>query len=219
VASTTNAQRIGIWIIVIVLGIGTLASFVAIIVSNNNNKDDQEALATACKEYTSSQDKQNSELKSKYYDTLKGYESRVGEFDKADVTEIKTEDLVVGDGTEINEESSYSAYYIGWNPSGKVFDQSIDGDKLKTPLPVSPGGVIKGWTEGTKGMKVGGIREISIPSDKAYGSAGSGADIPADTPLKFIVMVIPTPEKLTVPDALKQYQAYIDAGYVSYVCQ
>jgi hypothetical protein len=57
-------------------------------------------------------------------------------------------------------------------------------------------------------MKVGGVRELTIPSDKAYGEAGSGDKIPANTPLKFIVMVIPTPEAIkepAVPQELLQY--------------
>jgi hypothetical protein len=59
--------------------------------------------------------------------------------------------------------------------------------------------VIKGWTDGTVGMKVGGVRELTIPSDQAYGATGSGTNIPPNTPLKFVIMVIPTPE--TIPQA------------------
>jgi FKBP-type peptidyl-prolyl cis-trans isomerase len=218
-ASTSTKQRIGIWIIVIALSIGTLASFVAIVLSNKNSQSDAAALKAACTQYTNDQNAQTTALSAKYYDTLNQYASKVGTFDKASVTSLQTEDLKVGDGDEVTEDSTYAAYYIGWNPSGKVFDESITDGTLKAPLTVTPGGVISGWTEGTQGMKLGGVRELTIPSDKAYGSTGSGADIPADTPLKFIVLAIPTPEKIATPDALKQYQSYIDAGYISYVCQ
>jgi FKBP-type peptidyl-prolyl cis-trans isomerase FkpA len=67
--------------------------------------------------------------------------------------------------------------------------------------------LIQGWKEGMKGMKIGGIREITIPSDKAYGESGQGDDIPANTPLKFVVMAIPAPaaiEQPEVPAALYQ---------------
>lgn len=64
-------------------------------------------------------------------------------------------------------------YYIGWNPDGiKIFDQSIDGETLKSPLSLDGVGVsdvIVGW-KGLLGMKVGGVRELTIPSDMAYGA-------------------------------------------------
>jgi hypothetical protein len=59
-------------------------------------------------------------------------------------------------------------------------------------------------------MKIGGIRELTIPSDKGYGAAGSGDKIPANSPLKFVIMAIPTPEAISEPavpqDLLDYYQ-------------
>ena len=65
-------------------------------------------------------------------------------------------------------------------------------------------GVIEGWREGIKGMKIGGVRIITIPSEKAYGETGSkdatGKEtIPANTPLKFLVMAVPTPAEISMP--------------------
>ncbi|MNR39997.1 FKBP-type peptidyl-prolyl cis-trans isomerase [compost metagenome] len=48
-------------------------------------------------------------------------------------------------------------------------------------------------------MKVGGVRELTIPADKAYGATAKSEDIPANTPLKFIIMIIPTPETIAQP--------------------
>ena len=48
-------------------------------------------------------------------------------------------------------------------------------------------------------MKVGGVRELTIPSDLAYGETGSGDSIPANTPLKFVIMTIPTPTAIEQP--------------------
>lgn len=67
-------------------------------------------------------------------------------------------------------------YYIGWNPDGKIFDQSIDGETLKSPLSLDGVGasdVIVGWKKGLLGMKVGGVRELTIPS--GYGVWCDGA--------------------------------------------
>lgn len=59
-------------------------------------------------------------------------------------------------------------------------------------------------------MKVGGIRELTIPADKAYGETGSGGTIAPNTPLKFVIMIIPTPETIPQPavpaELLKYYQ-------------
>ena len=73
---------------------------------------------------------------------------------------------------------------------------------MKAPFTASPGQVIKGWSNGVVGMKVGGVRELTIPSEQGYGATGSGASIPPNTPLKFVMMVIPTPEQVEVPQEL-----------------
>ena len=123
--------------------------------------------------------------------------------------------MVIGEGEEINGTTKFAAYYIGWNPKGKVFDQSIDGTKLKSPLYDAVGlnagldsaSLIEGWKEGMKGMRIGGVREITIPSDKAYGERGQGDDIPANTPIKFVVMAIDAPASIPQPEVpMELYQ-------------
>lgn len=203
--ATQTHQRIGIWIIAVVMLIGTIGSFAVIILSNENQKIDQqqqqELQAKYQKilgEYQAKMDKQATELSAKYYPEFSQYKTRPAAFDASSVKSLGKEDLKVGDGEEVKIGKGFVAYYIGWNPSGKVFDQSIDGDKLKSPIGLDQ--TIDGWKEGVEGMKVGGIRELTIPADKAYGSQGSGADIPPNTPLKFVMFVIPTPEKIPDPD-------------------
>lgn len=195
--STTKAQRIGIWIIAAFMAVGTIGSFAIIVLANDNATREQDRYNTLLAEYQAKVKTQQSELSEKYFNKLNEFSSRVGEFNADDVKELKTEDLVVGDGQELTSESTFTAYYIGWNPSGKIFDSSIADGALKTPFTAGPGTVIEGWTKGVNGMKVGGVRELSIPSALAYGETGQGADIPANTPLKFIMMVIPTPEAIT----------------------
>ncbi|MFZ3009892.1 MAG: FKBP-type peptidyl-prolyl cis-trans isomerase [Candidatus Microsaccharimonas sp.] len=203
--AASRAQRIGIWIIAVVLTVGTIGSFVIIILSTNNQKNDQAKLAELTSEYQAQVEAQTTELSAKYFSEFNQYATRPAAFDAAGVTTLKTEDLKIGDGADITADSTFSAYYIGWNPGGTVFDGSIDGTKLKKPLSVSPGGVITGWTEGAVGMKVGGIRELTIPADKAYGATGSGDQIPPNTPIKFVVMIIPTPETIQPSAELIKY--------------
>ena len=203
--ATSTGQRVGIWIIAIVMALGTIGSFFAIILQNDNAKVDQELsleqqekYQKLLDEYQKKVDAQTNELSTQYYPVLSQFTGEVQPFNKDDVKEVATRELKEGDGEVIGDDTNYSAYYIGWNPDGKIFDQSIDGEKLIKPLPGT--GLIEGWIEGVKGMKIGGVREITIPSDKAYGETGSGDLIPPHTPLKFIVLAIPTPETIPAPD-------------------
>ena len=206
------------------LAVGTIGSFVAIVLANDNSQQDlarrDKLTAEYQAEYQAYQAKVNAqdadvasrtaELSAKYYNEFNAYNSRVSTFDPANITELKTEDLKVGEGAEISSSSTFIAYYIGWKSDGTIFDQSISDGALKTPIAASPGSVITGWTEGAVGMKVGGIRELTIPSNKAYGPTGSGDSIPGNTPLKFIIMIIETREAIAAPqpseELLRFYQ-------------
>lgn len=199
--SATRSQRIGIWIITVVMVLGTLGSFFVVIFANKNAQTDYQKQLDAQQAYTEYQNKvqaQADELSAKYFAEFNQYSTLPAEFDAASITELATEDLKIGDGEEITKDTPYAAYYIGWNPSGKVFDQSIDGEKLKSPIP--GGNLIEGWNEGVIGMKMNGVRVITIPAAKAYGESGAGEDIPANTPIKFVVMVIPKPAEIPMPD-------------------
>ena len=202
--ATTKKQRIGIWIITAFMAVGTIGSFGMIVLSTINSQKDQTRLNELLAQYQAAEDKQTEELSAKYFDSFNAFSSRVGAFDASTVTELRTEDLAVGTGDDITSSSSFSAYYIGWLPDGTIFDSSISDGALKAPLSVTPGGVITGWTKGVEGMKVGGVRELTIPSDLAYGEDGQGS-IPANTPLKFVIMIIPTPDAVEMPDELVKY--------------
>lgn len=216
--ATTKFQRWGILTILIVTVVGTVGSFAVMILASKNDAADTAAYQAAYtkyqEEYEAYQakvDAQGDELSATYYATFSPYSSRVGTFDLDSVKELVKTDIVVGDGEEVTGTTKFAAYYIGWNPKGKVFAQSIDttANKLKAPLSIADGldnaSLVTGWIEGMKGMKIGGVRELTIPSDKAYGETGQGDDIPANTPLKFIVMAIPAPatiEQPAIPDEL-----------------
>lgn len=209
VTKRNNSQRIGILIIAIVMVVSTIAMFAGMMLMTRNDGIDQQRIERLEEDYRAEYSKyqerveaQAAELSEQYYDEFSKYESRVAKFDADSVDELSIRDLEGGDGKKIDGDEEYSAYYIGWTPDGEVFDQSIDGDSLKVPL--TGGGdnsLIEGWDEGVVGMKVGGVREITIPSDMAYGEMGSGdGGIEPDTPIKFVIMVIPTPEQIEEPE-------------------
>lgn len=211
--ATSKSQRVVITIILVALVVGTFGSFAAMILAQDNDsklaaesQKESAEFEAAYKDYQKKVELQNAELTSKYYEQFSQYAARVGEFDlEQNNKELKTEDLVVGDGEVVADDTKFAAYYILWLPSGKLEQQSINNDKkqLDTPIMVSNGlgsaSLIEGWKEGMKGMKIGGVRELTVPSDKAYAETGKG-DIPPNTPLKFIVMAIPLPEQIPQPN-------------------
>lgn len=102
-------------------------------------------------------------------------------------TTLATKDLKVGTGAVIPKNAKVLINYVGVACSnGKIFDSSYKtGSPFEADL--SPtGSLIVGWQQGIPGMKIGGVRLLSIPSALAYASAGQG-DIGPDEPLYFIV--------------------------------
>lgn len=202
---TKRSQRVGIWVIAIVMAVGSIGLYFVAVLANQNGAKDTAEQQKAYTEYQAAVEKQANELSDKYYPTFSQYAGQVGAFDASAVTELQSNDLLEGDGEVVGEKTSYAAYYIGWNPTGKIFDQSIADGKLKTPLAVTGNtGLIEGWNKGVVGMKLGGVRELTIPAAQAYGAQSPSADIPANTPLKFLVMVIPVQTAVPVPASLQQ---------------
>jgi FKBP-type peptidyl-prolyl cis-trans isomerase len=98
-------------------------------------------------------------------------------------------DQVVGTGAEAVAGKTVDVHYTGWLTNGKKFDSSVDrGQPFSFPL--GAGRVIKGWDEGVQGMKVGGKRKLTIPSELGYGSRGAGGVIPPNATLVFDVELL-----------------------------
>lgn len=71
------------------------------------------------------------------------------------------EDLKIGEGYEVKAGGAVVALYHGTLKSnGEVFDSAFEGG---VPIAFPLNGVIEGWTKGVPGMKVGGIRRLTIP--------------------------------------------------------
>jgi peptidylprolyl isomerase len=102
-------------------------------------------------------------------------------------TELIKEDLKEGAGAIVNANETVTVNYIGVSCStGKIFDSSYSRNEPAT-FPLNQ--VIKGWTDGIPGMKVGGQRLLGIPADQAYGAQGRPGTIAPDEPLWFVVEV------------------------------
>ena len=102
---------------------------------------------------------------------------------------LKYEDVKVGTGETATAGRTVSVHYTGWLTDGKKFDSSKDRGK-PFEFPLGGGRVIKGWDEGVEGMKVGGVRKLTIPASLGYGSRGAGGVIPPDATLVFDVELL-----------------------------
>ena len=76
--------------------------------------------------------------------------------------ELKIEDLRVGTGAEAKGGQQVSVHYVGTLTDGKKFDSSRDRGK-PFEFKLGAGQVIKGWDQGVAGMKIGGLRKLTIP--------------------------------------------------------
>ena len=97
------------------------------------------------------------------------------------------DDVVVGDGDEAVAGMTVSVHYVGVSfLTGEEFDASWNrGQAFEFKL--GRGQVIPGWDQGVQGMKVGGRRQLTIPSAMAYGARGAGGVIQPHEPLIFVV--------------------------------
>ena len=101
---------------------------------------------------------------------------------------LKIEDVVVGTGAEAVTGKEITVNYTGKFTDGKVFDSSIPRGQPFT-FTLGAGMVIKGWDLGFTGMKVGGKRILTIPSDLAYGP-NNYQSIPGGSTLIFEVELL-----------------------------
>jgi FKBP-type peptidyl-prolyl cis-trans isomerase len=98
------------------------------------------------------------------------------------VPELQRIDTAAGDGDEVKAGDQVTVDYTGAiAATGVVFQSSKDSGQTVT---FCLNEVIKGWTEGVPGMKVGGTRRLLIPAEQAYG-ANPPAGIPANADLVF----------------------------------
>ena len=183
--ATPRSQRIGIWVIAIVLAIGTLGSFLVIGLSVKNQAVDQAAQQKQYDDYLKQQ-KLASQLNADNSEPLVGYTTST--FDPDSVTSLKVEVLTEGTGTVVKATDSINSSYFGWTSDGKIFDSSKKKSADDKPVKFALSGVISGWTEGLTGLKVGSVVRLMIPAYKAYSSQESGI-IPANSPLAFIVEI------------------------------
>ncbi len=219
---TSTKQRVAIIIIAVLMLGSIIASYAAIVLNGGKNGDtsgddtqvDQAKVAALAEAYEKKVTEFSSETKSDYDHFIK-YKSEIKAYNEAAANGggVEKHDLEEGSGAEVDKEgSNYLAYYVGWCADESVFDSSFDDNDNPTAFAkvLDPSlGMIEGWNVGVEGMKIGGIREITISSELAYGDS---MDICGgkNKPLKFIIMAVPK------EDPLKTMASELDEAYMRY---
>ena len=111
---------------------------------------------------------------------------------KVDTTdELEVTDLKAGNGAVLGLDQCISVHYrlaladgtpVEGNDTFKVGSGPISFEFVE-------GGLIKGWTQGLVGMKVGGIRRLVVPPQLGYAEAAREG-IPANSTLVFDVELV-----------------------------
>ena len=104
------------------------------------------------------------------------------------VTELEIIDVQVGTGDEVQPGATITAHYTGaLVKNGIIFQSSHDfGQAISFGLDQ----VIKGWTVGVPGMRIGGTRRLIIPAEMAYGASSPAKNIPANSDLVFDIDLV-----------------------------
>ena len=119
--------------------------------------------------------------------------AKLPNFDPRDeaVQELEIVDVEVGTGEEVRRGATITAHYTGaLVRNGIIFQSSHDmGQAITFGLDQ----VIRGWTDGVPGMRVGGTRRLVIPAAQAYGDRSPAPNIPAGSDLVFDIDLVEIP--------------------------
>ena len=217
---TSLKQRVFITVIAVVMLGSIIASYAAIIMNGGKSSStttaniDPEKVA----EYEDAYNNKLAEFKEASkadYDAFISFKSEIKAFNENSANEngVQTKDLKVGNVAELAEDSSnYLAYYVGYCADESIFDSSFDDNDNPTSFAkiLDPSlGMIEGWNIGVEGMKIGGIRRITVPGELAYGDS---MEICGGTnkPLRFIVMAVANEEPI------KTLSSELDEAFMRY---
>ncbi len=100
---------------------------------------------------------------------------------------LEIKEIEEGSGATAKAGDEVTVQYVGVGyDSEEEFDSSWSRNE-PFAFGLGAGQVIPGWDQGVEGMKVGGRRELIIPPNLAYGSAGSPPVIGPNETLIFVI--------------------------------
>lgn len=217
---TSPKQRIFIALIAIIMLGSIVASYAAIILNGSKSSDSGDnAISEAKKqEYTEEYEElvdYFAEDTIEDFDEFIAYKSEIKAFNEESANEsgVQKKDLVIGTGEDLKSDgSNYLAYYVGYCADESIFDSTLDDteDPASFAKILDPSlGMIEGWTQGIEGMKIGGIRRITVPGPLAYGDAMEICG-GKNKPLRFLVMAVERDEDLL------ELSMELDSAYMRY---
>lgn len=229
---TSTKQRIIMGAVAFLLLFSTIAVYALVVFGKEPSTSGSTPSTEQTEQYLAEYNEKNKQLEvlasdysSKYLEEFTGYKGQVKGYNATSANEkgLKTEDIKKGDGDKLTATSTgYAAYYIGWCADETVFDSSFDSfdtpSKLKSPLVVEANSLISGWYQGVDGMRLGGVRIVTIPGELAYGESSNPCD-PESTernvPLKFLIMPISVSDEFATlsKEAQTAYMRYMYALY------
>lgn len=212
---TSVWQRIVILVVAVLLVGSMVMAYMLIVLGGKNSTSDNSAETEAkIAELSALYEAKSKELEAaaeplgkQYFDSFKVYKASAKAYNAAaaNAAGLETQDLKAGTGKALSEnDKDYLAYYVGWCPDGSIFSSSFNDVENPTALnvPIDPtDGLVEGWEKGIIGMKLGGVRQITMSGDLAYGDSQEICGSKG-SPLKFIVMPIARDEK--VAELLKE---------------
>ncbi|MBR3353361.1 FKBP-type peptidyl-prolyl cis-trans isomerase [Candidatus Saccharibacteria bacterium] len=214
---TSPKQRIFIGLIAIIMVGSIIASYAAIVLnggmsSANSGEIDQAKIA----EYEEAYNAKVSEFSAataEDYNEFIAFKGEIKAYNENSANEngIQKRDLKKGSGEKLVEgDTNYLAYYVGWCADESIFDSSFDDNnnpQAFSKILDASLGMIEGWNLGVEGMRLGGIREITVPGELAYGDSMEICG-GMNKPLKFIVMAV------AKEDPLKTLASELDEAYM-----
>ena len=126
----------------------------------------------------------------------------LGACDSGSEPEVSIFDVILGEGPVADGRVLVTITYVGMFTNGEVFDSSEKWGPLTFELDtgIVEGGsanrrVIEGLVRGVPGMRVGGVRRITVPPELAYGREGMDPHIPGQATLVFQIELLSVQDK------------------------
>ena len=189
--STSKSQRIGIWVIAIVMALGTVSSLLVYALAQKNSSTlagySQEEQQKKLDEYMKKIEEEAKKRK-ETSKPLNGYSAIP--FDKSSVKKTTVKVLKQGEGGPIpSADYSVTVNYFGWTGDGKIFDSTNQNGATK-PIDFVIKGTVKGFQKGLVGAKKNSVIEITMTEEDGYGSEKQNENTGRPGgPLKFIVEI------------------------------
>ena len=178
--SYSNSQRVAAFMLAFLFLLTTVGAAVFVVIELNSG----DAGIVVDQQVTQNTTVQQQQEEPVQFDPLPDFTTPV------EITELRFDELVVGDGDEVQPGDTVTINYTGARASdGVVFDST---QRTGTPATFPLDNLIAGWQEGIPGMLVGGTRRLYIPAELGYGAAGSGDLIPPNEALVFDIELIAT---------------------------